>query len=38
MQQIEQGIGTQVFTFERHFEIYRHSGRRIIPLLMPPSS
>jgi predicted nucleic acid-binding protein len=32
---IEQGIGSRVFTFDRHFQIYRHSGRRVVPLLLP---
>ena len=35
---LEQSLGAQVFTFDSHFEIYRHSGHRVIPLLMPPSS
>jgi predicted nucleic acid-binding protein len=30
---IEQGIGSRIFTFDRHFQIYRHSGRRVVPLL-----
>lgn len=32
---IENGIGDRVLTLDSHFRIYRHSGRRIVPLLMP---
>lgn len=32
---IEQGIGDRVFTLDEHFRLYRHSGRRVVPVLMP---
>lgn len=32
---IEQRIGDRVFTLDEHFRIYRHSGRRVVPVLMP---
>lgn len=32
---IESGIGDSVFTLDAHFRIYRHSGRRMVPVLMP---
>jgi len=32
---IEQGIGKRVFTLDDHFRRYRHSGRRLVPVLMP---
>jgi len=32
---VEKGLGERVFTLDQHFRIYRHSGRRVIPVLMP---
>lgn len=32
---VEKGIGNRIFTLDKHFRIYRHSGRRIVPVLMP---
>ncbi len=32
---VEAGIGDRVFTLDNHFRIYRHSGRRVVPVLMP---
>ncbi|MGJ3241633.1 MAG: type II toxin-antitoxin system VapC family toxin [Opitutales bacterium] len=32
---VERGIGDRVFTLDKHFRIYRHSGRRMVPVLMP---
>lgn len=32
---IESGLGERVFTLDGHFRIYRHSGRRVVPVLMP---
>ena len=32
---IEKGIGSRVFTLDGHFNTYRHSGRRVLPVLMP---
>ena len=32
---VETGIGDRVFTLDEHFRIYRHSGRRVVPVLMP---
>ena len=32
---IEKGIGDRVFTLDQHFRVYRHSGRRVVPVLMP---
>ena len=32
---VEQEIGERVFTLDEHFRIYRHSGRRVVPVLMP---
>lgn len=32
---VESGIGDRVFTLDAHFRIYRHSGRRVVPVLMP---
>ena len=32
---VETGLGDRVFTLDKHFRIYRHSGRRIVPVLMP---
>ena len=32
---IEQNLGNRVFTLDSHFKVYRHSGRRIIPTLIP---
>lgn len=32
---VEQGIGDRVLTLDRHFRVYRHSGRRVVPVLMP---
>ncbi len=32
---VESGIGDRVFTLDRHFRTYRHSGRRVVPVLMP---
>lgn len=32
---VELGIGDRVFTLDEHFRIYRHSGRRVVPVLMP---
>lgn len=31
---IEIGAGDRIFTLDQHFRIYRHSGRRAIPVLM----
>ena len=28
-------IADRVFTLGKHFRVYRHSGRRIVPVLMP---
>lgn len=32
---IEQEIGSRVFTLDHHFRIFRHSGRKTVPVLMP---
>ena len=32
---IERDIGERVFTLDKHFRFYRHSRRRIVPVLMP---
>jgi predicted nucleic acid-binding protein len=32
---IERGIGQRVLTLDDHFRLYRHSGRRVVPVLMP---
>lgn len=32
---VENGIGDRVFTLDEHFRVYRHSGRRMVPVLMP---
>lgn len=32
---VESGMGDRVFTLDEHFRIYRHSGRRVVPVLMP---
>lgn len=32
---VERGIGDRIFTLDKHFRIYRHSGRRVVPILMP---
>jgi len=32
---VEADIGDRVFTLDKHFRIYRHSGRRMLPVLMP---
>jgi len=32
---IESGLGDRVFTLDKHFRVYRHSGRRVVPVLMP---
>lgn len=32
---IENDLGDRIFTLDLHFKIYRHSGRRIVPVLMP---
>jgi predicted nucleic acid-binding protein len=32
---IENGTGDRIFTLDQHFRIYRHSGRRVLPVLMP---
>ena len=32
---IESGQGDRVFSLDAHFSIYRHSGRRIIPVILP---
>ncbi len=32
---VEAGIGDRVFTLDKHFRVYRHSGRRVVPVLMP---
>lgn len=32
---VERGIGDRIFTLDKHFRIYRHSGRRVVPVLMP---
>ena len=31
---VEQEIGDRVFTLDQHFHVYRHSGRRVVPVLM----
>lgn len=32
---VESGMGDRVFTLDEHFRVYRHSGRRVVPVLMP---
>lgn len=32
---VERGIGDRVLTLDGDFKIYRHSGRRVVPVLMP---
>ncbi len=32
---VEAGIGDRVFTLDEHFRLYRQSGRRVVPVLMP---
>lgn len=32
---VEIGMGRQVFTLDEHFRIYRHSGRRVVPVITP---
>lgn len=32
---LESDIGDRVFTLDQHFHIYRDSGRRMVPVLMP---
>jgi predicted nucleic acid-binding protein len=32
---VESGHGDRVFTLDKHFRVYRHSGRRVLPVLMP---
>lgn len=32
---VETGIGDRVFTLDKHFRVYRHSGRRVVPVLIP---
>ena len=32
---LESGLGDRIFTLDDHFRIYRHSGRRVVPVLMP---
>lgn len=32
---VEQGMGDRILTLDEHFRIYRHRGRRVIPVLMP---
>ena len=32
---LEAELGDRVFTLDEHFRIYRHSGRRVVPVLMP---
>ena len=32
---VEIQIGTHVLTIDRHFQVYRHSGRRVVPVMMP---
>lgn len=32
---IEAGIGDRVLTLDHHFRVYRHSGRRVVPVRMP---
>lgn len=32
---VEAGIGDRVFTLDKHFRIYRHSRRRLVPVLIP---
>lgn len=32
---VEKGMGKRVFTLDKHFRIYRHSDRRMVPVLMP---
>lgn len=31
---VERGMGDRVFTLNGGFKIYRHSGRRVVPVLM----
>lgn len=33
---VERHPGATVFTVDRHFQVYRHHGRRRIPTIMPP--
>jgi predicted nucleic acid-binding protein len=32
---IETGAGDRVFTLDQDFRVYRHAGRRVVPVLMP---
>ena len=32
---VENDLGDRVFTLDQHFTLYRHSGRRVVPVLMP---
>lgn len=32
---VERGIGDRVLTLDGDFKVYRHSGRRVVPVLMP---
>lgn len=32
---VESGVGDRVFTLDEHFRLYRHRGRRAVPVLMP---
>ncbi len=32
---IEEDLADRVFTLDAHFRTYRHSGRRVVPALMP---
>ena len=32
---VENDLGDRVFTLDKHFRLYRHSGRRVTPVLMP---
>lgn len=32
---VEANIADRVFTLDCHFRTYRHSGRRVVPVLMP---
>ncbi len=32
---VEAGAGDRVFTLDEHFRVYRHSGRRVVPVLIP---
>jgi predicted nucleic acid-binding protein len=32
---VECGMGQRVFTLDHHFQVYRQSRRRVVPVLMP---